>query len=219
VIFKVGALIVLIYIVFRFVGFSNSTLDFYELSFTGILENIIRFAFRIFIPPLSMRLRPVISEYPVIIPFMLLTASIVMWIVYKRGSTNSSLNKTFCYLALFIVSLLPVILMKVSLIDTQGERLLYLPGVFAIFALVEWMNVAITRRAALILFLLFTVFQGFFLYRSNQNWKVAGQMCSDIIHEANSGSYIVDDLPDNYKGAYVFRNGFQEAILLFPGSI
>lgn len=211
----VGALIVFLYIAFRSLEFSNSTLNSYEFSFAGILENTSRYIFRVFIPPLSMRFRPVITEYPAIIPLLLITTSIVMWILYRRKKDDFSSTRTAHWLMLFPISLLPVILMKVSLIDSQGERFLYLPGVFAIFALIGWMNVVFPKKAALVLLLLLTLFQGFFLYRSNQNWKIAGQMCVDMIQEVGSGSFLRDDLPDNYKGAYVFRNGFPEAILLY----
>jgi hypothetical protein len=109
----------------------------------------------------------------------------------------------------FFVSLLPVIFMSVSLFDSRSERFLYLPGVFAVLAIVQWSFTVFSRRNAIVFLAAFSLFQGTFLYMSNRNWKTAGALCESIVLQGR------DDRPESYNGAYVFRNGYEEAVLLF----
>ena len=126
-------------------------------------------------------------------------------------------EKTFPILVgCFLISLIPVLFMKVSLFDTQSERFLYLPSVFAVIALVQWITSIVPQQKALIILLLFGCLQGIFLYRSNRNWKIAGEMCAAIVNDSlQNGISLSTPPPDNYRGAYVFRNGLDEAISLF----
>ena len=40
------------------------------------------------------------------------------------------------------------------------------------------------------------------------NWIIAGEMCQSIILQGRNKQ------PESYHGAYVFRNGYEEAVLL-----
>ena len=188
-----------------------SELDSSGISFqsaSGILENAVRYSFRVFTPPLPLFLRPLVSSNPIVVPVFLAGLCSALWLLFrKRGAEG---GKQILLLAgCFLVSLIPVILMKVSLFDSRAERFLYLPGVFAVLILVKWMySVFSSGRIAVVILILFSLFQGVFLYRSFGNWQTAGEMCREIV---SSGS---TEIPDNYRGAYVFRNGYEEAVLL-----
>lgn len=60
------------------------------------------------------------------------------------------------------------------------------------------------------------------LYLTNKNWQMAGQISRDIIESIdnqignnNNNRIFIINLPDNLKGAYIYRNGIYPAIQLF----
>lgn len=178
-----------------------------EMSFATALEGVARYMFRVFIPPLSEGARPFLARYPFSVPLFLAVVLVAAAFITIRRAAPS---RAFAAPALaFFVSLAPVIFMKVSLVDTRSERFLYLPGAFAVLALVSWTFRVSGRRTAMVLLTALAILQGAFLYRSNMNWRRAGEMCAELIREP------VSDPPESYRGAYVFLNGYDEALLLF----
>ncbi len=192
-------------------GFSNG-LDSAGISLQSLPEltgNLVRYLFRVFAPPLPLSIRSFVLSNAALVPAFLASVFAAMWVLYRKRCAESG-KQILLFAGCFLVSLLPVIFMKVSLFDSRSERFLYLPGVFASLMLVKWMySVIAARRIAAIVLILFSLLQGVFLYRSFRNWQIAGEMCREIV---SSGSV---EIPDNYKGAYVFRNGYEEAVLIF----
>lgn len=212
-----GLIAVMIYFVTRFFLSEGFPSNLGEFSFVETLENFTRFFFRVFIPPLPLALRPQILRLPIIIPLITTVVVSTMWFLHRKNRKNRNQDSEPLIPVLigcFFISLLPVINMKVSLFDSQGERFLYLPSVFAAIFLVRWMYLVLSKRTALTILLLIGAFQGAFLFISTQNWKAAGEMCSSIINEVSSGTSHPVEVIDNYRGAYVFRNGFEEALLM-----
>ncbi len=175
----------------------------------SVAGNLLRYLLRVFIPPLPGSLRPFLEGHLYLIP--LLTGVFIVCLLYPLyRRSREDFREMLRYMAMFLVSLLPVVFMSVSLFDTRSERFLYLPGVFAVLALVKWAFSVFSLKRAAVLLLVFAVLQGAFLYRSNRNWKRAGEICRE---EISSGD--CSNAPDNYRGAYVFRNGCSEAMELF----
>jgi hypothetical protein len=185
-----------------------------DFSFPGLIENSVRYMFRVFIPSLPHVLRPFVLHFPAAVLLFVAVIASALWFFIRRSGRKKEENLFLILAGCFFVSLLPVILMKVSLFDSQSERFLYLPGVFAVIALCQWAYSVFSRRTAFITLLAFSVLQGAFLYRSNRNWKTAGEMCSSIALEISQSGPGSVEIPDNYNGAYVFRNGLSESILM-----
>jgi len=174
-----------------------------------VAGNLVRYLLRVFIPPLPGSLRPFLEGHLYLIPLLAGVFLIcLLYPLYRRSRQNY--RDTLRYLAMFLVSLLPVVFMSVSLFDTRSERFLYLPGVFAVLALVKWAFSVLSAKRATVLLLVFALLQGGFLYRSNRNWKRAGEICREVILSGDCAN-----APDSYRGAYVFRNGCIEAMELF----
>jgi protein O-mannosyl-transferase len=124
----------------------------------------------------------------------------------------------------YFLFLFPVLNLSISLENTQEERFLYLPSVFAVIFLSISLLVILpkfTRRfwlGVVAVSLCFSIS----LFNSNQTWVDAAQIAESIIaslKEVNSSDrlYVVN-LPDRYRGAYIFRNSFGRAMKLFlPG--
>jgi hypothetical protein len=202
-----GIAVALVYTVARLLLSGNLLSGAGEVSFAVAAESMARYMFRFFVPPLSEAARPFLIRNPFVLPLYLFAAAAFFGFFFLRKSFD---RRAFAVLvAGFFVSLLPVVFMKVSLLDTRSERFLYLPGVFAVMALVNWAFQVFGKRTALVVMTAMALFQGAFLYRSNMNWRRAGEMCVELISEP------VASPPETYRGAYVFMNGYEEALQLF----
>src|SRR3989440_4480032 len=122
--------------------------------------------------------------------------------------------------ALFLVSLLPVINLRLSLYETLGERFLYLPTVFAC-VLIAYVCAFLIRNQKIALVLL-TVGLGLCslsLYRTNMIWREAAKLSrhipADLIGSATDDQILILNAPDNLRGAPVFHNGLPEALKYF----
>lgn len=119
------------------------------------------------------------------------------------------------------LALLPVFTRSTNLFSSESDRFLYLPSVFASILLALLLCLFRGRTFAGLVAVLLLGY-GLLLARSLGNWRTAGAMSRSILDAA--GSYSAADrleilnLPDNIAGAYVFRNGFNDAEALFLGA-
>ncbi len=221
-----SALIAVVYFLFRAMPEDSLVSGiryggFLDLSPMGLAENLVRYTLRVLIPPFPLSLRGIVTENRMVVPVFLLALILPVSIPLFRRAASKHRNLLFLMAGCFFVSLLPVLGMKVSLFDTQSERFLYLPGVFAAgFFTVAIVSFFKESRLSLII-IVFTIFlQGFFLHRSNENWIQAGRLCSGIarsVAEYDADSIYILAIPDSYQGAYVFRNGLNEAVTMLTG--
>ncbi|MCG8347459.1 MAG: hypothetical protein MI924_06720 [Chloroflexales bacterium] len=113
----------------------------------------------------------------------------------------------------------------------MGGRLMYLPSIGVCFLLAAWLfHIEIfVRRGVrfrritvwrtLLLFCIWTISAGIVL-AANQRWHEAGQQARGLLEQIKQQypnvqpqtTFLLPPLPDNHEGAYVFRNGIEEAI-------
>ncbi len=184
----------------------------------GVLVNLVRYCVRVFIPPLD-------EIWIASVTFSLLAVLTVIVFRKKlyRKFMSKELRLSLVSLLCFFVALLPVLSLKIGVFDTQSERYLYLPGVFACIALTSLVREAIAddRLRNVFMVLLLTV-SALGLYTVNRRWSVAGeisQLISGQVSEFDPASSVIVNLPDHYRGAYVLRNGIDMAATVFQGSI
>lgn len=129
------------------------------------------------------------------------------------------------FVAAFVFSLLPVINLRISPLDTQGERFIYWPSVFASMLSVYLAFILLRgRRWRLVLLLCVLVLYSVSLYRTNQTWREAAELSRSISRElahsaSNERRLIVINAPDNLRGVPVFHNGLEEALRLFQKGV
>jgi hypothetical protein len=77
-------------------------------------------------------------------------------------------------------------------------------------------------RAAMSIFILILIFSSFSLYHVNQNWHIAGEISKNIadhiVSTAIHEQVLMINVPDNFRGAYIYRNGLGAAVSIFHGS-
>lgn len=173
----------------------------------------------------NILLKPLRS--PVLILLALACAGLLILLLRRRRLAEDKAarrlqNKLVLLLAAtFILSLLPVINLRLSLFDTQGERFVYWPSAFTSM-LISYLAFILLRgrRWRLILLLCVLVFYSASLHWTNQRWREAAQISRKLKEElsraaSNERSMIVINAPDNLQGVPVFHNGLEDALRIF----
>jgi hypothetical protein len=178
-----------------------------------LLINLASFPTRTLIPPMPTRIAAVGT-------FTAVALCVIATLYILAARRRQPIPRILYFLVgSYLLALLPVINLSISKVDTEGERYVYLPSVFAVILVVLLLDFMLRNRKALsvVLLCLFVAF-GVQLHKSNSNWAAASDAARGIIESAGtlgSGDRLfVLNLPDKIRGAYVFRNGFREALSL-----
>lgn len=224
------------YIIYgSFLGGYGDTIHL-DLSLNHLFYQLISFSYRSLLPNFTietMGYLHIIKEWLSLIEdhiwiFILGIASILLLVLgitsirqfLKENLIQKWRNPLIPLLILLIVcfyiSLLPVLNIGIDLLSSQGERFLYFPTFFTSLIIVLIIFL-ICKKWYLILpmIILMLISSGWILYRSNQNWKTAGEIFQHTINrimEDQSKPMVLLSLPDNYNGAYIFRDGLNYAI-------
>ena len=146
--------------------------------------------------------------------FCLVVAAIAagLLLIRCRHRLGNASGVAICVLAAsFAVSLVPVVNLYISLFDTEGERLLYLPSAFAAMAaaLMLW-RIAAVRAAVVSIAISVIVVEAATLVHMNQRWLVASRLTRAIAREVSRydpATTAVLNVPDNYQGAFRLPRG------------
>ncbi|MGB3404414.1 MAG: hypothetical protein WBA77_17145 [Microcoleaceae cyanobacterium] len=162
------------------------------------------------------------SDWQLFFLCTIITLLIIMLAYAWRGGYYQKISKLLLFLiTIFLTSLIPIINLVVSLQDNQGERFLYFPSVFMIIVFTILVSTLLWRYQLLLLLYLtiIVILFSYTLYHSNQNWRIASQISQQIIEDINSittdNSLFIINIPDNFNGAYIYRNGLYPATQLF----
>jgi hypothetical protein len=159
---------------------------------------------------------------------LLVFSLLAVAIVVRRGRYSSSERKSqnhflLLIVSLFLISLLPVINLRLSLYESQGERFLYLPTVFSCL-LISYVLIIMVRnqRVWLVLVVCILAFYSWRLHAANQLWREAAQLTRSIRNDLSTAAspprLTILNAPDSLRGVPVFHNGLPEALQLFPGA-
>jgi hypothetical protein len=168
--------------------------------------------------------KPLQSPLFILIAFTslgLLAAAIVLRRRHYDRLSRETQNRFLLVLAgLFLFALLPVINLRLSLYETQGERFLYLPTVFSCL-LISYGLIILVRNPKLWLLIVIAMLglYSWRLYAANRLWREAAHLTrsikDDLTTSASSNRLTVLNAPDNLRGVPVFHNGLPEALQLF----
>ncbi len=146
---------------------------------------------------------------------LLLVLVVMMRMV--RETRRTILGTSFRYMLLLAISLLPVFPLGTSITDMQGERLVYAPSVFSVCLLSLWIKQSVPGKAYHHIWLLIPGLCLAFLARSSVIYAQAGQLSKEIVSEICSLEPVnlaLINLPDNLRGAYIFRSCLPDALII-----
>jgi hypothetical protein len=211
-----------------------------SFKFTTVALGLVLFPLRMVVPYVALHrppgdLLPGIS-FRAVVPILLLGGLLLLalGVVAGRIALRSArrvhgkqlrellLLLPFLAIAFYVLLVPAVNVGIVSIQNTVGERFLYFPSAFgAIFvALLLRLVVARTRHLIVIACLL-VLGSAVALYRSNANWRGAGEIARTVLQslmeQPAADRLLILNLPDQLNGAYVYRNrtAITEALHLF----
>jgi hypothetical protein len=177
-----------------------------------IFMNLIAYSARVFLPPSA----------DIKVFFCAAISTIVLVITafkIKKGKFPAVL---YFIIFAYLISLLPVINLGTNFLkDTQGERFIYLPSVFLVMLVTMFLARIFQahKKYFITVSLILIILSGIQLFQANKNWIIASKICKNIVDSVRQAGeadrLIIVNLPDNINGAYIFRNGFRQAIELF----
>lgn len=123
------------------------------------------------------------------------------------------------FLSLLLAIIIPVSF-PVSTRTSETDRLLYFPSVW-ICLLIAFLIFHLCRHRYLLFIAIFWTLGAsvYFLDLNQRNWREASRITrstlSQLKQKTGEGRAVVlINLPDEHKGAFIFRMGFQEALLM-----
>jgi hypothetical protein len=181
--------------------------------------NLARFALRTFLPPLPQAADPP-GDFaaPLAVGVALAALSFVV-VARRRRLQRPHLHMALLLAACYLISLVPALTLRVHMFDTQGERFLYLPSAFAcVLAACVAAPIVTDARIGAIALAGFVAVEGAALHAVNDRWATAGLLSRRIaaeVAQSDPGTTEVLNVPDNFRGAYVFRTGLEDAATTF----
>jgi len=125
------------------------------------------------------------------------------------------------FFAAFAVALLPVINLELtSLQNLQSDRYGYFASVFFYGGFTLLIAALFKEKVGAILLIVLCGISSVLLWNTSHIWKEAGQTINGLIADyrwMDTENVFVLNLPDNYKGAYLYRNGFRESLEEYHG--
>lgn len=198
-------------------GFSSN------FPFAEIPGNLVRYILRVLLPAFPLRVIVFLSSpVGIILIFVFISALLLILIRAFRNADSGTLRLSAVAAAAFLISLLPVIGFKVSIVEVLSERFLYIPSAFACIGLVSLLNGIFRSRRLFISVLSGLILLEFIALRwINDRWITAGDLSKNIASEVSAydpDSVVILNLPDHFRGAYVLRSGLSNAATVFQGN-
>jgi hypothetical protein len=150
--------------------------------------------------------------------WVLLPAAVLLASRVPAAEFRPLLLLGFCFGA----ALAPVLPLSIAVATPESERLVYMASAFATLLLV-WFLGAAFRRTGLVVVIVLACSLGHTvaLERINRNWQEAAAITRETLSgfaevmrtsgRVGRAVYVLN-VPDNVRGAYIFRRGFHEAL-------
>ncbi len=186
-------------------------------NIVAVAGNVFRVTARLFLPPVQSPLL-----FTLLAAGLTITVSLMLFSVFRKRGHTAPGRSTRVVLPIVLMglaaSLIPF-LTSVSIHTSESDRMLYLPSVFlCLLGGTVMEKLSRNTRSGPILIVVITGLQIFFLEQGNRRWKEAGAITSGLVQKAvpagsDSSAFFIA-VPDNIEGAYVFRQGFTDALVL-----
>lgn len=201
-------LIIRFYLTEKIMGSPYDSLSVFSFEVLSRIRNFMSLATRSFIPPLKASILFAICTFFLI--------ALLLFTFYKlKGRWDVILRIS---IPSFFICMLPVIFFGVDTHDTEGERFLYLPSAFLSISVVI-IFLALLKKQFLFVFSVILIAEISFLFYNYQSFKASSKITSQTVKAfsflKNTEYLYCVNLPTQYKGAFIFRNGFESALKLY----
>ena len=184
----------------------------FDQGIAQYVSNFLRIAGRLFLPPTENSILLTILFVILLIGLLVFT-----WIYIKKNKTSVPV---FLIVAFLLTSLVVPLTFPVSTRTSESDRLLYFPSVFVCLFIAFLATELISSRKWLFVFSgLLLVYNIYFLEKNNLNWRKASSISENILEmlkgqQGYGKPVLIMNVPDEYNGAYIFRHGFEDALVI-----
>lgn len=181
----------------------------------SIANNLIKFlktAGRLFLPPMF--------STQLMVLFACLVFALIGWIVVYIWKKDWITKKLFLIISLSLLFSCAVpFLFGVSTRTIEGDRLLYFPSYFLCLWIGFVMMSLLSKKMFTIISITLGLYFLVFLQVNNYTWRKADKISKTILADvstlrSSNAQMVIYRLPEEYKGAHIFRNGFMEALVI-----
>jgi hypothetical protein len=188
---------------------------FFKSDYLTYVSNFAKAAGRLFLPPSANNQLQSISMM-----FLFVCVLILAILILKKNKDNPLIKSFFSVLTILLaITLIIPTFAGVSTKTSESDRFLYTPSLFFCCWLSFMLtDLIVTQRRLLLILTLVVIYNLFFLEKTNLNWRKASgftrNILATIIKEKNSKKIYLINLPTEWNGAFIFRQGLREALLL-----
>lgn len=202
--------VIVFYIVGRYIISGKITSDYGSRvlninSASGQFSKLFKAAGRLFLPPMQ-------DSNMMIVAFAII--GLLLIVLHFVNRKNIAAKYWTLVLSLLISLILPASF-GVSTKTSEGDRLLYFPSVFLCMILSFWIIEVFSNRIRLIAIAAVAVYFITFLSKNIHQWELASGAVKSILKEVKENEkegVVFVNMPEEINGAFVFRQGFEEAL-------
>jgi hypothetical protein len=190
--------------------------EIFSLNIVRYISNFFKIIGRMLLPPTDNSTLLVMAFLVLIISYI--ASRIIQKIKRKKQSPTSVYENRI--IIMFAIALIVPFTFSVSTRTSEGDRLLYFPSVFLCmlfaFVLVTRLN---SRSMRLVILGCLLIYNIIFLEINNFHWKKASEITDLVLKQVGtisgkSKDILLFNVPGEYKGAYIFRNALEDALLI-----
>ncbi len=146
---------------------------------------------------------------------LIAVSGIILFIRRTRSDPFSRALGAAFFFAL-LLALVPAIIGGVSTRTTESGRFLHLPAAFLCSLVAVMLYRSLNGLALAVALLSLLAVEFMVLHQAQRNWIIASEITERILDQlpvaTGNGSVYVVGLPGEEEGAYIFRNGFHDAL-------
>ena len=193
-----------------------------DLAPRRVLTNLVLFPLRTLLPPVGLRWA--------VAALVVLCAAVALYL-WRRARRNAGDDDPRPQIPVvasgiaFLLSVVPVLNLRLDPHTTEGERLLYLPSALAALCLALLLARVVRRRWLLPVLATVLLPGAVLLHHSTGKWLEAGQIAHGMTRQllllrppSGAGRLVLLNVPESLRGAYIFRNGLPAALELLGGA-
>lgn len=183
-----------------------------ERTIWAFVQRMIKVLGRCFLPPMEN------SRLMIGLFSGLLLALVLGYLLFRRRRPDPEAGLRLGYIvpeALFLVALLPALAFGVSTRTSEGDRILYFPSCFLCILCSALLFYFVSGRVWRVLVCVMAATGGIILIgRNNRNWVFASRTATAVLDSVRAapGRVLLVNAPDEWEGAYIFRNNFETGL-------
>jgi len=192
-----------------FIGSPYLNTSNFDFGAVQLLYNYSTGLFRSFLPPVASS-----TLFVAMAAVLVIICTSIIYSLFKRKKVNAV---QLVLVLIFFTTLTPIAILGVNTHNSESERFLYLPSAFLCILLVFTLPTILSKKILRTTYSILIISSCIFLYQSAVAYRIASSWTSISMQAISTypGKYKIIhlyQLPTQYKGGFVFRLGFEDAM-------